>query len=127
MELTLQPADPRFAIQRFDSKSVTANGTRFTSGVILGYNTEPTAWNPRSLADLQMLHIDTLLALQPELVLFGSGRAQGFLAPEMIVRLNRQGVGCEAMTTAAACRTFNVLLSEGRRVVAALIFDSETQ
>jgi uncharacterized protein len=62
-----------------------------------------------------------VLALEPEVVLLGTGARQQFLHPSRLAPIYRAGVGVEIMTTAAACRTFNILVAEERRVVAALL------
>ncbi|MEO8847618.1 MAG: Mth938-like domain-containing protein [Casimicrobiaceae bacterium] len=62
-----------------------------------------------------------LLRLEPEIVLFGSGPAQRFPRPELYRELTDARIGVEVMDTPAACRTFNILTSEGRRVVALLL------
>ena len=64
-----------------------------------------------------------MLAWQPELVIFGSGQRMRFPAAAVLAGLIGRRVGVESMDTAAACRTYNVLVSEGRRVVAALIVE----
>jgi uncharacterized protein len=66
-----------------------------------------------------------LVALSPEIVLLGSGAKFRFLHPAITRALSAARVGVEIMDTAAACRTYNVLLAEGRKVVAALIVESE--
>jgi uncharacterized protein len=71
--------------------------------------------------DLEPVHADLLLALNPELVLLGTGVRQSFPAAEFGARFLAQSIGIEVMDTGAACRTFNVLIAERRRV-AALLF-----
>lgn len=66
---------------------------------------------------------EAVLAQQPEIVLFGSGATQRFPHPRLMRALTDAGVGVEVMDTAAACRTFNILTAEGRRVVAALLLN----
>jgi len=70
---------------------------------------------------LTAAHAAALLALEPELVLIGTGARQIFPADEFGAQFLRQGVGFEVMDTGAACRTFNVLVTEQRRVVALLL------
>lgn len=77
-------------------------------------------WRPQTVADLAMADLDAVLAMKPELVVIGSGPRQEFPAPEILGTVLAKGIGCEAMDTGAACRTYNILASEGRRVVAAL-------
>jgi uncharacterized protein len=65
--------------------------------------------------------IDSIIALNPEVVLLGSGARQVFPPREAQIALLRQRIGVEVMDNAAACRTYNLLASEGRRVVAAIM------
>lgn len=78
-------------------------------------------WRPRSIDELDITDLDAILALEPEIVVLGVGERQRFPRPEWTAALLARGIGCEAMITGAACRTFNVLVSEDRRVVAALL------
>jgi uncharacterized protein len=61
--------------------------------------------------------------MAPEIVLVGSGRAFAFPDPSLLAPLYAAGIGVEVMDTRAACRTYNLLLGEGRNVIAALIVD----
>lgn len=78
-------------------------------------------WRPQTVAEIGVADMEAVLALKPEVVVIGSGPRQQFPAPEIIGALLSRGVGCEVMDTGAACRTYNVLASEGRTVVAALL------
>jgi uncharacterized protein len=82
-------------------------------------------WRPRTMADVSVEDLEVVLAMQPELVVLGSGPRQEFPAPEVLGAVLSRGVGCEVMDTGAACRTYNILASEGRTVVAALILRSD--
>jgi uncharacterized protein len=79
------------------------------------------AWPPAASADLAESDFEMILALQPELVVYGSGPRLVFPPPALARVLFERRIGLETMDTAAACRTYNVLASEGRSVVAALI------
>ena len=78
-------------------------------------------WEPCSIEELTLQHFTRLGELQPEIVILGTGRQLRFPPPQLSVDLQAQGIGVEIMATDAACRTFNVLLAEDRRVLAALI------
>jgi len=78
-------------------------------------------WPPQRFEDLDSSHFDMLAELQPEFVLFGSGARLRFPSPALTASLLNQGIGIEAMDTGAACRTYNVLIAEGRNVAAALL------
>jgi uncharacterized protein len=82
-------------------------------------------WVPASIDDLQAEHLEAILELQPELVLLGTGPRLTFPAPQILSALHRQRVGVEVMDTAAACRTYNILMGEGRFVVAGLMNPTE--
>lgn len=78
-------------------------------------------WRPQSIADLTLEDVDAVLALKPEIVVLGTGSRQKFPPPEWMAALLSRGIGCDVMETGAACRTYNVLVSEDRNVVAALM------
>jgi len=78
-------------------------------------------WAPACFAELQTDHMAPILALEPELVILGTGATHQFPAPEIVQALYQANIGFEIMDTAAACRTFNILVSEGRHVVVALM------
>ncbi|MCF6339087.1 MAG: Mth938-like domain-containing protein [Gammaproteobacteria bacterium] len=82
-------------------------------------------WPPASISDLQAEHFEAIIELQPELVLLGTGTQLTFPPPQLLAALHRQRVGVEVMDTAAACRTYNILMAEGRFVVAGLINPAE--
>lgn len=71
--------------------------------------------------DIGPVHIERILAWQPELVLLGTGLVQRFPAASLAARFWAHGIGFEVMDSGAACRTFNVLMAERRRAVAALL------
>jgi len=79
-----------------------------------------TDWGPASFAEFGAAHLATLLALAPEVVILGTGMRQQFAPAALRDALAQRGVGLEAMQLGAACRTFNVLVQEERRVAAAL-------
>jgi uncharacterized protein len=80
-------------------------------------------WAPASFDALDPEHFEQIAALGPELVLFGSGSRMRFPRPAWIRGLVERRIGVETMDTRTACRTFNVLVSEGRPVVAALVIE----
>lgn len=80
-----------------------------------------TDWEPNQLSELTAPHMEIVLNLDPELVLLGTGARQQFPAMEILSQLHRAQIGVEIMDTPAACRTFNILVAEGRHVAAALL------
>lgn len=80
-------------------------------------------WAPDGFGALGERDFARLLDYQPEVVLLGTGNAQHFPHPRLLAALAEAHVGVEVMDTGAACRTFNILVAEGRRVAAALTVD----
>ncbi len=78
-------------------------------------------WPVQSAEQLTRAMVAGFIEHRPDLVLLGTGRRQRFPPPSLLAPLAEAGIGCEVMDTAAACRTWNILLSEGRRMLAALI------
>jgi len=78
-------------------------------------------WRVNSIGDICEETLQTIFDMQPELVLIGCGKVQAFLPPATQALFFRRNISVEVMVTDAACRTFNVLVSEGRNVIAALL------
>ena len=118
---------------KFDVQSITGHGPGWISvgtgtrtekiegSVVLGARGERLDWPCRSFADLTAEHFAQLATLNAEIVIFGSGLRNRFPPPAWLKPLITQRIGLETMDTAAACRTYNVLAAEGRRVMAALL------
>ena len=94
---------------------------QITESLILTGREVITDWEPNQLPELTASHMEAVLSLDPELVLLGTGARQQFPALEVLTRFYRAQIGVEVMDTAAACRTFNILVAEGRKVAAALL------
>jgi len=108
-------------ITRHDADALWVGNQRFTHSLLVPWQGAVLPWAPARTADLQAAHFEALLALRPELVIFGSGPRLTFVAPGLMRALIDQRIGVETMDTPAACRTYNVLVSEGRSAVAALL------
>lgn len=80
-------------------------------------------WRPRQLADLEAADLEPVVALAPEVLLIGTGARQVFPAPAIFAALHSRRIGFEVMDTGAACRTYNLLVAEDRRVAAALLIE----
>jgi uncharacterized protein len=78
-------------------------------------------WGPPNFDALAQTHFEALAALSPEVVILGTGQRQQFPRAELLAVLVTAGIGWEIMNTAAACRTYNILMGEGRKVAAALL------
>ncbi len=93
---------------------------RLQRSCLLSATTLIDDWPPQQMSSLSAEHMETIKQMKPELLLLGSGSKMSFPKPEQLALLIKLGIGYEVMDTAAACRTFNVLVAEGRGVVAAL-------
>jgi len=93
----------------------------FTAHLIVSADTILSEWTPRDLARVTVADLKPVLELEPELIILGSGSAALPPDVDLMAELAAHGIGLECMQTSAACRTFNVLVHEGRRVAAALI------
>ena len=91
------------------------------TSVILTATTTITPWRPTSAQDLTSADLEPVLDLGVEVLLLGTGVRQAFPQPQVLRTLYERRIGVEVMDTSAACRTFNVLVAEGRPVAAALI------
>jgi uncharacterized protein len=118
-----------------DALSVTAygdgwiavNGQRHTDSLVLSASGTLRAWGVNRFESLSITDFDKLIedgAPPPELVLLGSGQRLRFVHPSLIQHLIDRRIGIETMDTAAACRTYNILAGEGRRVIAALLIEA---
>ena len=108
-------------IRAYGNRELRVNEHVYRGGVILSAATVIADANVQNLDDLLALGLSRALALEPELVLLGTGARQIFPAPSFGAQFLRAGIGFEVMDTSAACRTFNVLVGEQRRVAAILL------
>ena len=111
-------------ITRREGGRVWINARALDYSVLVPWQGEVQPWGVAQFDDLAGTHFERILALQPELVIFGSGERLRFAPPALWRALIERRIGFETMDTAAACRTFNVLSSERRAVVAALLLQA---
>jgi len=126
MKIQLESAKAN-VIRAYGPGSVTINQAVYRESLVVTPERIVTEWPPRVFAELTAAHFDTVRALNPEVVLLGTGSRSEFPAAELTRGLAQAGIGFEVMDTAAACRTYNVLMNEGRRVAAALLMIAETK
>lgn len=100
---------------------VVVNEQRYERSLVLTPEAIHAAWEVDSVLGLDDAAVRFVLQLQPEIVLLGTGAGQHFPQPAALRPLAEAQIGVEIMDTAAACRTFNILMAEGRNVVAAVI------
>lgn len=120
MKLHLNLSDQRFLIQNYGETHITINNERHTASLIL----TPERRLDWAVHNAQHLNEDTLAALlqdDPELVVIGTGAQQSVPSPQVIRFFARHSMGLEFVSTPSACRIYNILASEGRRVGCGLL------
>jgi uncharacterized protein len=100
---------------------VMVNRTRYEHNLIILPDRVIEDWQAITFEQLTAEHFEFMLPLQPEIVLFGTGATLRFPHPSLTKALIASKIGVEVMDTSAACRTYNILTAEGRRVAAALL------
>ena len=100
---------------------VKINGKRFDRNVVVMASEVRCDWSAAGFDGLSESHFTYFLALKPEVLLLGTGATQQFPHPRLYRTLTDAGIGVECMTTPAACRTYNILAAEGRKVIAAIL------
>ncbi|MGE5093574.1 MAG: Mth938-like domain-containing protein [Betaproteobacteria bacterium] len=113
----------RNAFTGYGEGYVAVNGARHQESLVVGADRLITDWPVRSVQDLHADHLAAIVELRPEIVLLGTGARLDFPSPALLAPLYKAGIGVEVMDTPAACRTYNILLGEGRNVIAALILE----
>ena len=121
MDLTLEHPGEHTYVRSVSDDGIRIAEETYRVPVILTSDRIITDWPADGADEISDTVLDTVLELEPEVLLIGTGSAQVFLAPEQAMKIYRTGIGFEVMTTDAACRTFNILVSEERKVVAALL------
>ena len=123
MKLQADRMEGTNAIARHSAEGVIVNNVEYRQSLLVPWKGAVVPWAVSDFAQLDEARFADIAALGPELVVFGSGARIRFPRPAWLQPLIARRIGIETMDTAAACRTYNVLLGEGRSVVAALLFE----
>ncbi len=123
MKLHRDSASGHNAVTAYGIGYVVVNQQRFERGLVLLPDRIVEGWAAAGFAGLDEAEMHRLVELTPELVLLGTGMRQRFPAPALLRPLVEARIGIEIMDLQAACRTYNIIMAEGRRVAAALLFD----
>lgn len=123
MKLFLDKANDLNVVTGYDATHVAVRQQRFEANLIVLPSALEHGWAPRGFDGLAVEDFARLAALGPDIVLIGTGERQRFPAPALLRPLIAEQIGFEVMDLGSACRTFNILVSEGRSVAAALIFN----
>ena len=135
------PVIPRLAIMKlhssstekyqtvtgYDRSGVEINAQRFDYSVLVMPEVAPRAWPVARFEDLKAEHFEAIAADKPDVVILGTGERQRFVHPRLVASLSTLRIGVESMDSHAACRTYNILMGEGRKVTLALIIDSQDE
>jgi len=117
-------ASSEFAITGYTAESVSVAGVEHRQSLRVSHQSVAAPWPVVSFAEITALTIAEATQVQPEIVIIGTGKKLRFPPPDALRPLRDASIGFEVMDTAAACRTYNVLLGEGRQVAALLLIES---
>lgn len=126
--MKLQP-DPKSSLNTItstDFETIEINAVPFKHSLLVMPEGDIDTWPVSKLEDLTLAHFQAIADKKPELVIFGSGKKIKFPPPSLLVPLIQAKIGIETMDTLAACRTYNILMGEGRHVLAALILETSS-
>jgi len=108
-------------VSAYEAGWIAVNGERYHGPLVIHTESGCTPWAVNNFEELTAQSFAPFALLKPELIVFGSGERLRFPQPAWLAPLTQARIGVESMDTAAACRTYNILASEGRRVIAALL------
>jgi uncharacterized protein len=121
MKLSLDVPARTNVIRAYSPGELRVGEAIYRSSLIVTATTLPESWRPARMDDLQPTDLEPIVALRPAVLLIGSGASQQFPDRAVLAALYAARIGFEIMDTGAACRTYNVLVAEGRDVAAALM------
>jgi uncharacterized protein len=124
MKLHATPTAHYQTITAYDEKIIKVNNVPFSHSFFVLPQTPPKTWAVADFKELEDAHFEDLIKQQPDLIIVGTGMQQLFIAPKLIQGLMKKNIGVECMNNHAACRTYNILMAEGRHVALALILPS---
>ena len=111
-------------VTAYDDQGVEINAQRFTNSLLVLPEIAPVAWPVHHFDRLHAEHFAHIASTNPDVVILGTGLKQRFVHPKLTTILTERRIGVECMDNRAACRTYNILMAEGRKVALALIFDT---
>jgi uncharacterized protein len=123
LKLQSDPHSGANTITGYGDGYVEINKIPYAHAVLLSSDGAISNWSAQTFDNLEASHFSQMVDLKPELVLIGTGSRQRFPKPELLKALVQAKIGFEIMNSQAACRTYNILVGEGRQVVLALIVE----
>ena len=124
MKLSLEIGNAQYIIRRYTETSITVNDEELFSSAIVMPDRLIRNWEVSKPAHLELAHLGEILDWKPEIILLGTGNTLQFPSGELIATVTRKRIGLEVMDTGSACRTYNILSSEDRRVAAAIMLET---
>jgi uncharacterized protein len=123
MKMSLDNTTAAHSVRSYQPGCVTISGEDYRSSVIVSAGRIIADWPPTQVAHLTGRDLRPLIDDPPELIIIGTGEQQVFPDPGIFTTLMDLGIGFEVMNNGAACRTYNILLAEQRRVALALLIE----
>ena len=123
MQLNHEFPDYAYTLRGADGHSARVNDRELVRSFIVTPQTLVEDWPVPSIGTLEQAHLDAVLALEPVLIVLGTGATQVFPSQQLMAACLSRGIGLEVMNNPAAARTFNILAGEGRKVAAAFILE----
>lgn len=124
MNINLESSD-NHSIQAYSDTEIIINSTRYTNNLIISSSEIINEWSIHSIQTLNDNNMTEILQFNPEVIIIGHKKRGLFPPSILLATLAQQRIALEGMSIGAACRTFNVLLNEGRKVVLGLILISD--
>jgi len=121
MKISLATTSQKFAIRAYEKGKLIINEQAYCNNLVITPEQLIPDWRPQSIEDLTSRDFDEILALKPSMIILGTGEKQVFPSASLYAEATNAGIGVEIMNTPAACRTYNILMSEGRSIAAALM------
>ena len=121
MKLHLADSKNRYTVTGYGAGYLAVNTIRYELPLVITPDQAPETWPVMQFDAIDAAAMAALLEKHPEIIVLGTGATQHFAAPAVLRPLIEAGIGLETMNTPAACRTYNILMGEGRRVVAAML------
>ena len=123
MNITQEFGDASYVIRGYQAGAVIVNETTYKHSLLVMPEHLNSDWEPQLLEDIAEKHLQQIVELGPEVVILGTGSHFQFPGGDVQRYFLQRGIGIEVMDTAAACRTYNILMSEGRNVACALLLE----
>ena len=110
-------------VTAYDEAGIEFNAIRYDHSLIVLPEVLPVVWDVTNFEALTPAHFEQIAGTEPDVVILGTGKKQKFIHPKLITALSAKHKGVECMDNQAACRTYNILMAEGRKVALALILE----